>query len=54
MVRFSKGLVLVFVFGCVGPAALAQEAEAESCVGKVRLHGPLWDLQSGALEPAST
>jgi len=32
-------------------AAIAQGTEPESCVGKVRLHGPLWDLQSGALEP---
>ena len=30
--------------------SLAQEAE-ESCVGKVRLRGPLWDLATGALEP---
>ena len=42
---------------CVGAVLLnalpvfAQEAESESCVGKVRLHGPLWDLQTGTLEP---
>ena len=31
--------------------ALSQEVPSESCVGKVRLHGPLWDLQTGTLEP---
>ena len=31
--------------------AFAQGTEPESCVGKVRLRGPLWDLQTGTLEP---
>ena len=36
---------------CAAHPALAQSAEEESCVGKVRLRGPLWDLQTGTLEP---
>jgi outer membrane protein OmpA-like peptidoglycan-associated protein len=31
--------------------ALAQDAGAQSCVGKARLRGPIWDLAGGQLEP---
>jgi outer membrane protein OmpA-like peptidoglycan-associated protein len=31
--------------------ASAQEEPRESCVGKLRLHGPIWDLATQALEP---
>jgi outer membrane protein OmpA-like peptidoglycan-associated protein len=51
MARFSKWIVLVLALGCANGPAVAQDAEVESCVGKVRLRGPLWDLQTGALEP---
>ena len=45
IVGFFVGVVLL------GPAAAtAQEPEA-SCVGKVRLHGPLYDTTQAALEP---
>lgn len=51
MSRFPKWHILVLALACAGGPAAAQEAEAESCVGKVRLRGPLWDLQNGVLEP---
>ena len=31
--------------------ALAEGEPEEACVGKVRLHGPIWDLATQALEP---
>jgi outer membrane protein OmpA-like peptidoglycan-associated protein len=31
--------------------AFAQGEPGEACVGKVRLHGPIWDLATQALEP---
>ncbi len=31
--------------------ALAEDADAQSCVGKARLRGPLWDLAGAKLEP---
>jgi hypothetical protein len=31
--------------------AFAQGEPEETCVGKVRLHGPIWDLATRALEP---
>src|SRR5512134_2396635 len=51
MARLSKWIVLVLALGCANGPAVAQDAEVESCVGKVRLRGPLWDPQTGALEP---
>jgi outer membrane protein OmpA-like peptidoglycan-associated protein len=32
-------------------SALAEGEPEEACVGKVRLHGPIWDLATQALEP---
>lgn len=46
-----KRLVCISALVCAALPAFAQGAEPESCVGKVRLRGSLWDLQSGALEP---
>lgn len=31
--------------------ALAEAADAQSCVGKARLRGPLWDVATGQIEP---
>ncbi len=31
--------------------ALAQEGPEQTCAGKVRLHGPIWDTANNALEP---
>ena len=45
------GTVCVVAVLLNAPAAFSQGTEPESCVGKVRLRGPLWDLQSGTLEP---
>ena len=33
------------------PAVFAQGEPEESCAGKVRLRGPIWDLATQALEP---
>jgi outer membrane protein OmpA-like peptidoglycan-associated protein len=46
-----KALLCTSAIACAALPALGQEAESESCVGKVRLRGPLWDLQGGTLEP---
>ena len=46
-----KALLCASAIACAAPPALAQEVEPENCVGKVRLRGPLWDLQTGSLEP---
>jgi outer membrane protein OmpA-like peptidoglycan-associated protein len=51
MVRIAKALVLVCALGYAGSAAVAQEVEEDGCVGKVRLRGPLWNLEQGTLEP---
>ena len=32
-------------------SALAEGEPEQACVGKVRLHGPIWDLATQALEP---
>jgi hypothetical protein len=36
---------------CLALAAHAQAPEAGGCVGKARLHGPIWDTTANALEP---
>ena len=46
-----KGLICTGALVCAALPAFAQGAEPESCIGKVRLRGPLWDLSTGALEP---
>jgi outer membrane protein OmpA-like peptidoglycan-associated protein len=46
-----KALLCASAIACAALPALAQEVEPENCVGKVRLRGPLWDLQTGSLEP---
>jgi OOP family OmpA-OmpF porin len=51
MSRFAKGLVLALVLGGAVWPAVAEESDEGDCVGKVRLRGPLWDLQRGTLEP---
>lgn len=38
-------------FAVTVPPAFAQGEPEESCVGQVRLHGPIWDLATRALEP---
>lgn len=45
-------LLAIAMLGLAGgqPAA-AQGEDAEGCVGKARLRGPLWDTNAGALEP---
>src|SRR5262245_51643150 len=45
------GFLCTVVIVCGAVPAHAEEAEQETCVGKVRLRGPIWDLQSGTLEP---
>jgi outer membrane protein OmpA-like peptidoglycan-associated protein len=46
LVGFFAGLALLW-----SAAAAAQEPEAGGCVGKVRLHGPLYDTSLAMLEP---
>jgi outer membrane protein OmpA-like peptidoglycan-associated protein len=46
-----KALACACAFAWAALPAFAQGVEPESCVGKVRLRGPLLDLQSGTLEP---
>ena len=46
-----QGLICACGIACGALPALAQGAEPESCAGEVRLRGPLWDLEAGALEP---
>ena len=50
----AAGLLMGFVragaIACAALPALAQGAEPD-CAGEVRLRGPLWDLEAGALEP---
>ena len=48
------GLASWLVSGALAAAALpafAQDEPERSCVGKVRLHGPIWDLAAQGLEP---
>ena len=52
MAGLSQALACIIAIGCAGLPAFAEGAEPESCVGKVRLRGPLWDLQTGTLEPS--
>jgi outer membrane protein OmpA-like peptidoglycan-associated protein len=42
---FAAGLAVA------APPAFAQGEPEESCVGQVRLRGPIWDLAARALEP---
>ena len=51
MAGLSKALACIIALGCAGLPAFAEGAEPESCVGKVRLRGPLWNLGDGTLEP---
>ena len=44
----SRVLVYVIALAC---ASSAWAAEPESCVGKVRLRGPVWNSEARALEP---
>ena len=48
-IAWFKVFVLACTIVCAAHPALAQDEE--SCVGKVRLRGPLWDLSTGTLEP---
>ena len=45
-----EAMVCAGAIACAALPAFAQAGE-ESCVGKVRLRGPLWDLSNGTLEP---
>ena len=48
------GLASWLVSGALAAAALpafAQDEPERSCAGKVRLHGPIWDLAAQGLEP---
>jgi OOP family OmpA-OmpF porin len=47
----SKGIGCAFGIFLLVPPALAQVEPEESCAGKVRLHGPIWDLTKQELEP---
>jgi outer membrane protein OmpA-like peptidoglycan-associated protein len=49
MLRIALGLGLSMMLAL---AAGAQETEPEeSCVGKVRLRGPIWDITTNQIEP---
>src|SRR5262245_1861314 len=50
MGAIAKALALALALVGAG-SAIAQEEAEENCVGKVRLHGALWDLDNGRLEP---
>ena len=49
--RVTLVVCLIGIALAAAPALAAEPEVEEACIGKVRLHGPIWDLAAQRLEP---